>query len=271
MSSLPALYDTEDIPDKVYLEKTKILNNAISDIGLGRYHYCLFALAGMGWFADSVWPLITGLILVPTVAEFKFNGPFLSLAANVGLFVGALVWGIGSDIWGRRWCFNLTLLIAGVFGTAAGGSGSFVALAGLLAVVGVGVGGNLPVDSALFLDLVPPRHQYLLTVMSIFWSLGQLLMSLLAWPLIANFSCADTICARKDNMGWRYLVFILGALTLIFCLGRFLVFNLFESPRFLIGIGQDKEAVDVIHRMAAFNSTTTNITIEDLKKCGETA
>lgn len=69
-----------------------------------------------------------------------------------------------------RWCFNVTLFLAGVFGLAAGGSPNFITLASLLAVMGVGVGGtlkpsypkynidgvrigNLPVDSAVFLGL----------------------------------------------------------------------------------------------------------------------
>ena len=55
-----------------------------------------------------------------------------------------------------RWAFNLTLLITGAFGLAAGGSDRFITLASLLAVVGVGVGGNMPVDSALFLGTLHP-------------------------------------------------------------------------------------------------------------------
>lgn len=51
----------------------------------------------------------------------------------------------------RRWSFNVTLLIAGIFGLSSGGSPNFLTLAPLLAVLGVGVGGNLPVDSAVFL------------------------------------------------------------------------------------------------------------------------
>jgi len=39
------------------------------------------------------------------------------------------------------WSFNITLLLAGVFGLSAGGSPNFVTLASLLAVMGVGVGG----------------------------------------------------------------------------------------------------------------------------------
>lgn len=143
------------------------------------------------------------------IAEFKFNGPFLTLAANIGLFVGAVFWGLGCDIWGRRyitlillynystldrWSFNLTLLIAGVFGLAAGGSPDFATLASLIAVLGIGVGGNLPVDSAVFLgvlhslstaieltnfpDFIPGSHQYLLTVLAVWFCLGELLASL---------------------------------------------------------------------------------------------
>ncbi|KAJ7180432.1 hypothetical protein C8R46DRAFT_1210788 [Mycena filopes] len=168
---LKDLYDDADSEhrhvDPVYHAKARILNAAIQEIGMGRYQVYLFICAGFGWFADSVWPLITGLILAPVIAEFKFNGPFLSLAANIGLLVGAIVWGLGSDVWGRKWSFNITLLIAGVFGLAAGSSPNFVALASLLAVVGVGVGGNLPIDSAVFLDQIPSSHQYLLTVISI--------------------------------------------------------------------------------------------------------
>jgi hypothetical protein len=70
-------------------------------------------------------------------------------------------------------------------------------------------------------------------------------------------------------MGWRYLLFILGALTLILSAVRFFAFNLLESPRFLVGIGKDQEAVDVIHRIAAYNSTTSNLTVEELTAAGE--
>ena len=57
--------------------------------------------------SDSCWPLLGGLILSPAVNEFHFNGPFLSLAQNIGLFVGAIFWGFGCDIWGRRYVLPL--------------------------------------------------------------------------------------------------------------------------------------------------------------------
>ena len=42
-----------------------------------------------------------------------------------------------------RYAFNITLLIGGAFGVAAGGANSFVALALLVTLVGLGVGGSL--------------------------------------------------------------------------------------------------------------------------------
>ncbi|KAI0920327.1 MFS sugar transporter [Taiwanofungus camphoratus] len=259
--------------DPVYLAKSHILNDAIQEIGMGRYQWTLFVVAGFGWFSDSVWPLLGGLILSPVVSEFQFRSPFLSLALNIGLFVGAVFWGLGCDIWGRRWSFNLTLLIAGIFGLAAGGASNFVTLASLLAVVGFGVGGNMPVDSAVFLDFVPGSHQYLLTILSIWWSVGQLVASLIAWPLVANFSCPENAksCTRSEDMGWRYLLFTLGGMTLILWAIRFFAFHLEESPRFLVGRGRDAEAVAVIHRIAAHNGRTSSLTVEQLTEAGEKA
>ena len=100
---------------------------------------------------DNLWPIVTGLIYTPVVNEFNFQGPFLKLGQNIGLLVGAAFWGVASDVWGRRWCFNLTLLITGVFAVAAGASPNYIALCSLAAVWSIGVGGNLPVDSAVFL------------------------------------------------------------------------------------------------------------------------
>ncbi|KAK0218969.1 major facilitator superfamily domain-containing protein [Armillaria fumosa] len=268
--ALDDMYNDESV-DAVYQAKSRVLNKAIQDIGMGKYQKQLFICAGFGWFADSVWPLATALILTQAIAEFNFNGPYLTLAANVGLLVGPAIWSIGCDTWGRTWPFNLTLLIAGVFGTAAGGSPNFVALACLLAVVGVGVGGNLPVDSAVFLDLVPGTHQYLLTLINVWWSVGSLLGSLLAWPLIANYSCPEDAlaCDRADNMGWRYFLFALGGLTLLFWILRFFYFDLLESPRFLISMGRDAEAVSIIHKIAKYNGTTTTLTVEHLAEAAE--
>ena len=78
-----------------------------------------------------------------------------------------------SDIIGRRIAWNATLVISGIFGVAAGAAPTFVIFCAMIACIGFGVGGNLPVDGALFLEFLPGSHQYLLTLMSLFWAIGQ--------------------------------------------------------------------------------------------------
>lgn len=95
----------------------------------------------------------------------------------------------------------------------------------------------------------------------------------IAWPLISHFSCAETAttCSLSENMGWRYLLFTLGGMTLLLWACRFFLFRLEESPRYLVGRGRDAEAVEVIHRIAAFNGCTSSLTLEQLTAAGETA
>ena len=71
-------------------------------------------------------------------------------------------------------------------------------------------------------------------------------------------------------MGWRYLLFILGGITLIMWSLRFFFFDLVESPRYLVGKGEDAEAVVVIHKIAAYNSTTSSLAVEHLTQIGST-
>lgn len=104
----------------------------------------------------------------------------LKLAQNIGLLIGAIFWGIGCDVCGPRWAFNLTIGVTAVFGLVAAGSPSFGAARAFAALWSVGAGGNLPVDSAIFLEFLPGSHQYLLTILSIDLAFAQLLANLVA-------------------------------------------------------------------------------------------
>ena len=41
-----------------------------------------------------------------------------------------------------------------------------------LALMGIGIGGNLPIDGSLFLEFIPLEQQKLLTLLSVFWPIG---------------------------------------------------------------------------------------------------
>jgi hypothetical protein len=69
-------------------------------------------------------------------------------------------------------------------------------------------------------------------------------------------------------MGWRYLIFAIGAITLFFWALRFFVFPLHESPRFLLGRGRDAEAVKAVKAVAAYNGREVHIEEQDLRIAG---
>ncbi|EZF32101.1 hypothetical protein H101_04314 [Trichophyton interdigitale H6] len=256
--------------DPVYEAKALLLNKAILDIGMGWYQWQLFIVIGFGWASDNMWPIITSLIFTSVKNEFMpSKAPLLTLAQNLGLLVGAVFWGFGCDIYGRKWAFNLTIGITAVFGLAAAGSPSFSVIGAFAALWSIGVGGNLPVDSAIFLEFLPSTHQYLLTILSIDWALAQVLANLVAWPLLGNYSCQENSeCTRSANMGWRYFLIAMGGLSMIMFLLRFTCFTIFESPKYLMGKGQDEEAVRVVHEVARRNGKVSTLTVEDLARIG---
>jgi len=122
----------------------------------------------------------------------------------------------------------------------------------------------------LFLEFIPGANQYLLTLLSVFWSIGQLIASLIAWAFIANYSCGATetnvpsslaaggftTCDPANNKGWRYSFYTFGALTLASFFLRFVVFRLPESPKYLLAKGRDAAAVKVLREVAARNGIT---------------
>lgn len=272
--SVEGVDDVGTIPkgqlDPVYEAKARVLNHAIQEIGMGWYQWQLFIVVGFGWASDNLWPIVTSLILGPVALEFRVTRPpFLSLAQNIGLLAGAIFWGTFADISGRKWAFNLTLGITAVWGMIAAGSPNFAAIGIFAAFWSFGVGGNLPVDSAVFLEFLPGSHQYLLTVLSIDWAIAQVIATLIAWPLLGNLTCqeTDTNCTKSENMGWRYFLICMGGLTLLMFALRFLCFTIYESPKYLMGQGRDDEAVKIVHEVARRNGKTTRLAIEDLKAC----
>ncbi|OAQ62062.1 sugar transporter [Pochonia chlamydosporia 170] len=239
-----------------YEIKSKLINKAIGDIGMGRYNWQLFILCGFGWFADNLWLQGVSLTLPSLSAEFSISEKtvrYTTSALFVGLSLGSFIWGIGSDYLGRRIAFNFTLLITSVFGIASAYAQSWTGVSLLFASLGFGVGGSLPVDGALFLEFLPDASSSLLTLLSVWWPVGQLVSSLAAWYFITKYPM---------DQGWRYFIVSIGVVTFAMFVVRFFIFRLFESPKFLLNKGRQDEAVAVVHGIAYRNRTKTWLTSE---------
>lgn len=256
----------------VYERKVALINKTIKDdIGFGKFQLWLTFLAGFGWFVDNVWFQALSISLPQILLEFRpAHVQFATLALYIGLLLGATFWGFMADVIGRRPSWNITLFISAVFGIAVGGAPNFVALGALLSCLGLGLGGNLPVDGAMLIEFIPSTHQWILTFLSIFWCFGQLFAAFVGWAFITNYRCVDAAtCTRESNMGWRYTWFLLGGVTLLMWAARFFIYPIPESPKYLIGKGRDAEALEVIRFIAAENGKTSRLTLEQLQAAGE--
>ncbi|KAI8896646.1 major facilitator superfamily domain-containing protein [Globomyces pollinis-pini] len=177
--------------------------------------------------------------------------------------IGAMYWGWISDIIGRRPAFMLTFLITAFFGFLAGIFHDIRLVSIMFGFMGLGIGGNLPIDGTLFLECIPASEQSLMTLLSLWWPIGQVMASVIAWIVLPSNSCDSMNCNPDDNWGWRYTTFILAFVTFAMSFSRQL-FNLQESPKYLIARGRYEEAVEVLNYLALENGKVIHILPEDL-------
>jgi len=263
--------------DPVLSAKMHLVNNAIDEIGMTPYQWRLFVLNGFGYAVDSQILLVQSIIATSAANEFAPSFPYgMTIAVYVGMLVGALFWGLSADIIGRKYAFNISLMISSIFCLVAGASPNWIVLGLFVSLAAFGSGGNLVLDTAVFLEYLPSQKQWLLTLMAAWWGAGQLVAGLFAWAFLPNYSCpgapADTgvPCNWHTNPGWRYVWFANGALVFVMSLLRLTVIHLRETPKFLLGEGRDAEVVDTLHFIATKYHRPCALTLDRLQDCGIT-
>ncbi|PVH98032.1 MFS general substrate transporter [Periconia macrospinosa] len=236
---------------------------------MGKYQLCIWVLCGFGYFLDLAWAQGVGLIASAVYQEMgvpdEHQGTLFA-CANAGLAVGALGFGVLVDVVGRRFGFNLTCVVTGGFGVLLY---NYSAICGIYFLASVGLGGNIPIDATIALEFLPQNRRFLVSLLSMWQPLGVIAASGIAYGTAAKWRCdvelpacnavsaragGEACCTVASNMGWRYEVIVLGAMTLgVFCL-RYFVFCFHESPKFLVSRGREVEAIQVLREIAKFNN-----------------
>jgi MFS family permease len=187
------------------------------------------------------------------------------------MLVGALWWGLSADIIGRKFAFNVSLLISSIFAIVAGASPNWIVLGLFVCLSSFGAGGNLVLDTTVFLEYLPSNKQWLLTLMACWWGLGQLIAGLFAWAFLPNYSCdPEGPCNDDNNPGWRYVWYSCGALVFVMSILRITVIRLHETPKFLVGEGRDQDVVYTLQTIAKQYNRPCSLTIEKMQACGVT-
>ncbi|KAL6707817.1 hypothetical protein ACN47E_003717 [Coniothyrium glycines] len=258
-----------DAVSAAYRQKSELVAQHLANIGMGKFQWILFVVAGFGWIVDNFWSQGISAVRPAVANEFTDISrlSFSSVAYYVGMILGASFWGITADVIGRKPAFNATILYGGIFACAVAGTTNFVAFCALWAVIGTAAGGNVPVDSIIFLEFMPPNKQWLLVSLSAWWNLGQVIVALLSWLFLSNYACeaSEAPCPMSENMGWRYLMITLGLVALAFGIIRIFAFKIPESPRFLLSKGRDVDAVEAVNYIARFNGVPETLTLDMLQ------
>ncbi|KAI5863559.1 MFS general substrate transporter [Durotheca rogersii] len=253
--------------------KMHLVNNAIDEIGWTNYHWKLFVLNGFGYAVDSLVLLLQSNIAGPAFREFGQVGydNGLTISVYVGMLLGAIFWGLGADIVGRRWAFNISLFICSVATIVAGAAPNWPSLGFFIAMIGFGAGGNLILDTTVFLEYLPSNKQWALTFLACWWGVGQAVTGFICWGFLVrpdwNCESADN-CPRESNGGWRYVMFTAGALVFVMSIARITVVRLQETPKYRLCTGEDAELVETLHSIAKKYNRPCTLTLEKLEACG---
>src|SRR5438270_2464690 len=197
---------------------------------IGSFHYRIFWLVGAGMFFDGYDLYVAGSVLA-TLIQSKFstvpeNLRFISLTF-VGMTIGSLITGFLGDRYGRRFTYQVNLLIFGLASIAAAFAQDMTQLIVCRFVQGLGLGAEIVVGYSTLTEFVPPRTRgRWLSMMAFLVVAGFPVTALLGYLIIPAF-------------GWRPMFIIAGIGSLIVW---YLRKNLPESPRWLESQGRTAEA-----------------------------
>jgi MFS family permease len=97
---------------------------------------------------------------------------------------------------GRRIAFNVSLFIAAIACIVAGFMPNWIGLGTFIAIVGFGAGGNLILDTTVFLEYLPSKKQWMVTLLACWWGLGQSITGFIGWGFLGTQQPSFMTCCQ---------------------------------------------------------------------------
>ncbi|PGZ60326.1 MFS transporter [Bacillus cereus] len=180
----------------------------------------LLGIAGLGWLFDAMDVGMLSFVMVALQKDWGLTSQemgWIGSINSIGMAVGALIFGILSDKIGRKSVFIITLLL---FSIGSGLTALTTTLAMFLVLrflIGMGLGGELPVASTLVSESVEAHERgKIVVLLESFWAGGWLIAALISYFVIPKY-------------GWE-VAMVLSAVPALYAL--YLRWNLPDSPRF---------------------------------------
>ena len=222
---------TTDLRNHELNEHKQILS-ILDESEMTAKHYWLWFIASGGTLIDGISVMMVGVTL--HLMSNKLSAMIMGLIGAslvLGAVFGSNMGGKLGDKLGRK-----KLLIANMFCVLIGSVISamsfspWVLLFGQL-IIGAGIGSDFAGSGTYIAEIIPRQKRSRLMVGTItFQSIGLILAGLLAIAVLYS---------DNSNHVWRYLFIIEAGISLLFLMLRF---SLIESPRWLMGQGENSEA-----------------------------
>jgi putative MFS transporter len=218
---------------------------ALDEAKLRPAHVALLLVMAFAVTIDVMKPTTLAFVVPGMAAEYGLRSPlnptgavtvaWLPFAGITGTVLGSFLWGAMGDRIGRR----ASILVAGVMfiSTSVCGAMPEYWLHFLMCfLMGLGVGGMLPIAYALMAEVIPARHRG--------W-----MMVLIGGDIAGAYILTSWLSAElTPHFGWRILWLIgLPSGVLLILLNRWIP----ESPRYLLAKGRVEEARAVMDRYGA--------------------
>jgi hypothetical protein len=155
----------------------------------------------LGWTLDAFDYFILTYVLAQVGVEFHKSVAEMTLAITASLMMrplGALLFGLMADLWGRRLPLMLDVLFYSLVEVLSGFAPSYGVFLALRLLYGIGMGGEWGVGASLAMEAVPAKWRGVLSgVLQEGYALGNLLAAVAFWTVFPHW-------------GWRRMFFIGG-------------------------------------------------------------
>ncbi len=228
------------------------LISRVEKLQLTRFHWILMTLIWVGIAFDFSDQITLSFVIPEYSKEWGLNPSVTFLNPTLGILgtvIGAFLFGRLSDRYGRKNLFPLTILIfavtSGLNGFTPGASGlGFPWVVTNCFVMGIGVGGAIPLGFTLISEYIPARMRARAEIFIGMLAIsGGYIVSALAAFLFLPY---EGLYLGPVPLGWR-TIFLLSAFTAIPAVVARLAIP--ESPRYLISKGRLDEALGVVRRL----------------------
>ena len=134
------------------------LVSRVQRLPIGKFHYTLLWVIGLGWMFDAMDTGLISFILTTMADEWQMSAAEKGWVVSitfVGMAIGAVFAGGLADRIGRRTVFAMTLLIYSLATALCAFAPNLTWLLLFRFIVGLGLGGQLPVAVTLVSEYIP--------------------------------------------------------------------------------------------------------------------